>query len=257
VGLWSSNVSPPALPELAEPSPSVDLERLLETVRFAVDPPSWELEGRGIDLRNGTLRVRQDARHLAAVRAVVEAARAQATGMLRFRATVVRLPLSSFPEWVSGLDDGAGLLADGGAALVARPGARVVDRVAVRTMKRGRNAAFSGHARRFVHDYDVEVAEKSSIGNPIVATALVGLSLDVEAGLVGNGSGVVCEVRLDRSTWEGARSAPTSHGVIECPDLGLLRLRGGLAMPLGSTRLVGVGVAGTEATLVLLSAAAD
>jgi hypothetical protein len=86
---------------------------------------------------------------------------------------------------------------------------------------------------------------------------LAGIVLDVETHTLGTASGVSCEVRLDRSTWEGSRAVPTEHGTIECPDLGLLRVRAGTVIPSGATRLVGVGVEGGEATLVLLTVRAD
>jgi hypothetical protein len=257
IGLEGSTYSPPALAELAEPSPAAELALVAEMVRTLVDPASWEQEGRSLEVRNARLHVRHDARHVEAVRAVTDAARERAVGSLRFRATVVRLPLSSFPEWIAGLDDGATLLSDGGAALLSRPGVRVVDRASVRTTKRGRNATFSGRTHRYVKDYDVEVAEKSAIGDPVLATAFAGLVLDVDAGVVGQGAGVACEVRLDRGTWEGVREVRTAHGAVECPTLGLLRVRAGCTIPMGATRLVGLGVAGDEATLVLLTAGTD
>lgn len=228
-----------------------------ELLQNAIDPESWTWEGRSLEVVNGVLLVRHDARHVEGVEALLAPLRAQVVNGFRFRAALVRLPLSSFPEWANGLGDGADLCADGGAALLARPGAVLLDRGAVRTTRNGRNAVFGGAVRRYVRDYDVSIAQQVFLGNAVPGEVPVGLSLDVSAGSAAGGAAVACEVRLDRSTWDGARTVRTTHGDVDCPTLGLLRLRAGTLVPLGETRLVGVAVDGETATLVLLTANAD
>ncbi len=252
----SSSANPPST-ALPEPTPILVEDAFADLLQRTVAPESWEYEGRAFAVKNGVLHVRQDAKVLAGVESFLAAMRAQVAGGYRFKATVLSLPLSSFPEWVNGLGDGADLAADGGAALLARPGAALLGEAAVRVSRGGRNASFAGLLKRYVSDYDVEVAEKSVAGKPVVSEVPVGASLDVQAAGAAGGAAVACEVRLDRSTWDGSRALATEHGEIEAPTLGLLRLRGGCEIPLGSTRIVGVGIEGEQATLVLLTANSD
>ncbi len=253
VGSGSPQSEGPALPESMGFVPE-DLVK--EVVTTTVDPGGWAREGAGIEVRWWQVVVAQDAAHRQAVGDVLSSMRARFVGSLRFRATVVRLPLASFPEWWAGGTEAERAVEGGAESLLARPGAEVVDGAAVRVPRRGvRNSSFAGVVRSYVRDYDVEIAEDgAAIGNPIVSIVREGISLDVEAAVAAGGAGVQCQVRLDRSSLEGMREATTPHGVVECPDLALLRARGGLVVPFGATRLVGLGIEEGQATLVLLTA---
>lgn len=259
MGLVGSGACPSDWPSLPDWEQLVPEALVKEVTIDTVDPVGWTREGAGIEVRGSRLLVAQDRDHREAVGSLVAAMRARFVGTLRFRATLVRLPVASFPEWFAGGTEVDRAIVAGGTALLARPGAEVVDSATVRLPRRGvRNESFAGRVRRCVRDYDPEIDEEgATLGIPIVSLVREGISLDVEAAVASGGAGVQCHVRLDRSTWEGLREAPTPHGVVECPDLGLLRVRGGLVVPFGATRLVGLAIEDGLATLVLLSANAE
>jgi len=175
----------------------------------------------------------------------------------RLRGTLISLPLESFPEYLAGLDDGATLFADGGEALMRRPGARVVDRCALRLHLWQRAAIVGGTQHSYVADYDIEIAEKSVIGNPIVRAWLEGLSLDVLAERSLAGDAVWCEMRLQRSTARETRQVPTPYGAIECPSIGVQRVFGSFALPVGGSRIVAAHLDGGVVTLVIVSAVGE
>jgi hypothetical protein len=257
IHLRPTHWTPPEPPELKEPAALLPAEGLVETVRSLVDPAYWETEGAAIEIRQGRLDVRADEAHLAAVGELLDRLRASAGLTTRVRATLVRLPLASIPEYLSGLDDGATLLADGGAALLARRGATIVDRAGVRCRPGQRAASVGGTSRRYVADFDVEIAQEAFIGNPIVRSALDGLSFDVTARPVGNGASVALEVRVDRGSWLGSRQVTTPHGEIECPSLGVSTTYGSTLVPLGGRRILGAALYDGFVTLTIVGAAAD
>jgi hypothetical protein len=255
IDLWPSNFTPPAPPELPEPKELMPMDSLVQIVKDVVGVEEWG-EGTSLELKAGVLLVRNRPAVLDRVGEILEGLRARLIRTTRVRAVVVTMPVASLPEYWMGLDEAA-ILADGGAALLARNGARVVDRASLRLFSGERGAAVGGHEHTYVSDYDTEIAEKASIGNPITRTAFVGTSFDVWAHATGRGGGVTLDVRLDRSTDRGSRQVPTPHGDIECPSHGVLRMHGFTVLRNGSTRLLCANLEGPEITLVLVSASPE
>lgn len=248
IRLAPSWFTPPEPPELPEPRPAFSPEAVLYIAKV-IDPVGWAREDAHLSLRHDRLRVRHDEAHRKAVAGIVETLRARYVGTTRLSATVVRLPLASFPEFFR---DGA---AADASRFLSRPGAEVLDRIAVHVPRAGgRRADWHGRERSYLADIDVEIAQGAVIGNPIEKRVLEGVVLDAEAYPACGGAAVACQIRFDRSVWQGVRTIQTEHGPVECPDLGLLRIRGGMVVPAGETRLVGVGIEGDTATLVLLTA---
>src|SRR5690606_29908835 len=97
-----------------------------------VGEEALQREGASLHLEYGTLWASLDRDSAAGVDRCLAEIRKRFLGTTRLRGTVISLPLVSFPEYLTGLDDGATLLADGGSALMRRPGVRVVDRCALR-----------------------------------------------------------------------------------------------------------------------------
>ena len=252
-----SNLTLPEPPELPDPHAFFPEEQLVDVLKTDVDPASWVPEGTALQLRGHRLLVRTDARHAAAVASYVAALRGAFVRSYRARATLVSLPLASFPELVGGVDDGATLLSDGGAALLARPGARVEERASVRLTDGGRTGVAQGTLHRYVGDYNVEIAKKAAIGDPRIFEALEGTTLDVAGAVTSDGGALALDLRMDRSTWRESRRVRTRHGEIECPSVGMDRVRGSLVVPLGATRLAGLWLEGDRVVLVLLTATAE
>lgn len=250
--LAPSSYIPAEPPPLRDSRAAFPGEALVDTLRTAVDPASWSAEGRAIDLKNGVLYVRTDDAHDRAVAAFLGRLRDASLRSTRLRATDVALPLAAVPEYVAGLGDGATLLRDGVRGLLARPGARVVGRAAI-TLRDGQRAnSDAGTWHTYVGDFDPEICEASQIGNPIVRNGFEGVVLDAQAVPSVDGSAVLCEVRWTRCTWRGSRKVPTSMGEIECPSLGISRIRGAVSIPRGAGRVIGVALEGGEVTLTIL-----
>src|SRR5207244_1382168 len=114
-----------------------------------------------------------------------------------------------------------------------------------------------GVSRRYVGDWDVEVAEGTSIGNPQVKEVLDGFSLDVRPTRVLGGGAYACEVRIDRSAWRGSRDVKTRHGNLEAPSIALTRFRGSLVVKAGETEIVAAGLSGDEMVFVLVTITED
>ncbi len=252
-----SNYTPPEPPALAEPFCAFPSDALVNLVRFTADAPYWESAGAALNLSGGDLHVQADEAHAKAVADRLDALRVELGRPTRLRATVVSLPLASIPEYLGGLDDGATLLLDGGKAVLARAGATIVDRGGVRCRPSQRSVSVGGNEVVYVADYDVEIAQAANIGNPITQAVLAGFSLDAACRPAAGGAAVACDLRLDRSTWNASRDVRTQHGDIECPTLGISRLRGSTLVPLGTLRIVGATLENGIVTLTILSANAD
>ncbi len=257
VRLEPSNYVPSQPPELPDPMPAFRADTLLEVARQLVGSESMGREGVSLDLRFRTLFARTPEDAAKRIAEWLGVARARTLRATDLRATVVALPLASFPEYFTALDDGATLLTDAGEALLRRTGARVLERLVVHLRDGQRGVAFAGRQRSYLGDYDVEVAEKSMIGNPIMRRVFEGALLDVRGTYVTGGDALSCEVRFDRTTPRPARVTSTPYGPLECPSLAVLRVRGSAVLPLGGTRLLGAALDGGEVTLVLLSAAGE
>ncbi|HVG92923.1 MAG TPA: hypothetical protein VND21_00635 [Planctomycetota bacterium] len=247
-----SNYTPPEPPELREPRPVFPTEALVDLIKSRVEPASWEQEGVSLDARSDQILVRNDATRLDAIQRALDALRAERTRTTRVRVSLVTLPVTSLPEYWTGLEDA--LVADGGEALRSRPGARFVDTLGLRLRDGQRLASVSGTMRQYVGDFDVEIAVKSVIANPIVKSVLDGTSLDVWAAPVGRGAEIALELRLERGTVREMRNATSMHGPIQCPVYGLLRCLGAFTIPSGSTRIAGASSSGGDVTLVLVTA---
>ena len=249
-----SGWNPPARKTDREVTGCFPSDLIIETIKMSVDLTRWADPGLTMDLKNGMLLVSGDEAHDRAIAEFVDALRRQFVRSIDLRATVVTMPLVSLPEYWSALGDGEALLADGGRALLARPGAAVVDRGAHHVRSGQRDASSGGTQHLYVADYDVGIAEKSAIGNPIVRAVLDGLTSDLDVDEVAGGTAVRLTLRLERGVWRGSRVAPTSHGDIECPTLGVSAVRGEIVIPLGATRIVGAVVEGETVTLTLFGA---
>jgi hypothetical protein len=110
-----------------------------------------------------------------------------------------------------------------------------------------------GSRHAYVADFDVEIAEKSFIGNPILHTWLEGTSFDVVAEPTADGRacGASC-VSTEACPAGRGRCRPVRRS--RAPSVGLERIRGSFTVPLGATRIVGASLEDGRVTLVLVSA---
>ncbi len=253
--------SEPSEPPATRPAVSADalLQALKDSGASPLGSAFASVEGASLQVVGDAIVARHDARRRAALERLLGAFRARLLRPLRIEATVVTVPAASFPAPAPAA--GGGILADvekdGGRALLALPGAQVADRAGVRVLSGARAASTGGRSRSYVGDWDVETAESSKIGDPIVHHVLDGIALDVAPTLLLGGGEVACEVRLDRSTWRPMRTIATRHGVLDLPAIGVARFRGAVVLPLGGTTVLAAGRSGDDAVVVLLSVSAD
>jgi hypothetical protein len=246
--LSPSSFTPPEPPSLPEPMPIYPAEIVMETVKTMVRPGAFDEEEATLFVRPNLLFARLRESDAQTVGAVLRGLSGGLAKPYRAEATVVSFPGSALLDVLQAPD---------GDALLARAGGRVDGRASVRILPGHRAGTFEGRARDYVGDYDVEIAEKASIGNPIVYRALEGISLDVQASLAGGGTALSCEVRYDRAVWRGVRAFATTHGAVELPDLGLQRFRGSCVVPLGSARVLSVATENDRVVAVVLAVAAE
>jgi hypothetical protein len=251
LAILPSNYTPPLPPEVAESAPLFPADTLVDMIKSADGAP-WEAEDTSLEFVGNRLWVRHDQARIDAVHHVVDDLRATYVRTTGVRASILTLPLVALPELWTAFDDS--LAQDGGAALLSRPGARLVDTVGLRLRDGQRLAAVSGTRRQYVGDFDVEVAVKSVIGNPIVKSVLDGTSLDVWAAPLGRGAELSVDLQLQRGSVREMRQVTSRHGPIQCPVYDVVRCMGTFTLPSGSTRIVGASSSGGDVTLVLLTA---
>jgi hypothetical protein len=254
LAILPSNYTPPLPPEVDEPGRVFPTDGLVDLIKSA-DGEAWVADDTSLENFWSRLRVRHDAVRIDAVQRIVDALRATWARTTRVRTSIVTLPVVALPELWTGLDDA--LVVDGGEALLARPGARLVDTLGLRLRDGQRLATVSGSRRQYIGDFDVEVAEKSVLGAPIVKSVLDGTSLDVWSAPIGSGAELALDLQLQRGTVREMRQATSMHGPIECPVYGVLRCMGTFTLPSGSTRIVGASSSGGDVTLVLVTAARE
>jgi len=255
INLVPSNYAPPEPPELAEPSPLLPGEGIVDLIGEIVTPGSWKRDGTGIDYRNGMLFVTNTAKVLDRVDALLALLRRRHLWTIDVDATLVDVPTAlgrrllqpngSVPYL---LDDArraalAGALADGTA--------RADERVRVTCLAGGRNTVISGTEFNYVQDYDVEVAEKSAQADPVVLPCRTGVEVDLTPTLRSTEDAVDIALSVTRARGvDPVRQVSTPHGPIDAPALKVLRLRGNVLVPLGETAIVGAG--GEEGRMLVL-----
>jgi hypothetical protein len=96
----------------------------------------------------------------------------------------------------------------------------------------------------YVMDYDVEIAEASSIADPIIRQLEQGLVVEVRPIVAGNGSQVVLECRMTRAVLAPGPipNVQTTVGAIDTPRVRYTRVGCTLSVATGSTVVVGGGL---------------
>jgi hypothetical protein len=146
------------------------IDELVELVRFQVAPASWESVA-GAFLRNignHLLVVRQEAEALDGVGSALHALEQRWFRPILLDVVAVRLPAgaaTATPADLEALSEGEAVQA--AISWVVLPGQRV--------------NAFMGREVAYLHDYDVEVAGKAKMSDPIVHAVNVGFQVDARA----------------------------------------------------------------------------
>jgi hypothetical protein len=240
--LVPSNFAPPEPPELPEPTPVFPAEALVDLIRALSPPGTWDRRGVSIDARNGHLYVRQASGVLEGMRALRERLRERLLWVLEVEVEVVEVDAARVPGALAGEE-------------VAGSGAEAVrlDGITWSSMNGMRTAVLAGRVRRYLQDYEVEIAQKASIANPVMRDFLEGVQVDLTGRLCSGRDVATLEVRFQRALGRDVRVLETEHGPLELPEVGLYQFRTTITAPLGATSVAGVAGDGARRTLVLVT----
>jgi len=244
--LVPSNFTPPAPPELAEPAPILAGEAIPDLIRESVVPGSWNRDGTNIDVRYGLLFVTNTERVMGRITALLAFLRKQFMWTVVLDTRIVDVPTSLGRQLVAPTGGAAHMLDDAKRAALAQGvadgQARIVDKVKVTSLSGARNSLLSGTRFTYVQDFEVELAEKSSISNPVVQLGTEGVVVDLLPTPTSTGDAVNLGLSVARTRLAGKiRQVATPHGPLDAPALRLFRLRGNLRVPFGQTAVVGAG----------------
>jgi hypothetical protein len=251
--LSPSNFAPPEPPELAEPTPALGADAVVDLVRAFVAPDSWDRRGVEIAMQYGHLYLRQTPDVLDAVEALV----GQLRRRLVWTAHVdLRLVETDDADRVRPILEGGALPSPdamaGLEAALADGSARTVGRLRIPCMQGVENRARHGELHAYLADYDVEIASDAQIGNPIVQEAFLGTEADVDPARCAGGDAAAVQVQLVRTHRLQTRTVDTPHGPLELPRMDLDRFRTTVTAAAGRTTLVAADVQGSTTRLLLL-----
>ncbi len=231
-----SKYMPPESPEPDEPVADIEIDELAGLIRQGIEPESWDAVERAsiqpvwprLFIRN-LPRVHQKVERLLAwkrstVRRIsVEVAAVAVSDSMRARVDAVQrdLPPTLARELLSG--DVLGRFAAVGRSTQQFAG------------KNGRNV-------RYLHDYDVEIAEGAATGDPYTHDLFLGLAAQIRACIDETSNGALVYARLSlTSANEDFAVRQTEHGPLELPHMKLTRSVSTFWVPLGRTVIAGGG----------------
>ena len=111
-----------------------------------------------------------------------------------------------------------------------------------------------GTLRAYLQDWDVEIAQKSSIGDPIRRAVFDGCTIEMRAILDRDRGGASLHYRLERTEFgDTIRRVPTEHGPLELPTMDVTRLNASCWVPLDRTVVLG-GVTSGDSCVFLATA---
>lgn len=218
------------------------LDELIELLKAEVDPASWESVA-GADIRaldDATLVVRNVPDVQAALGAALKRYEDRWLRPVLVEVQAVRLP-ADLPR--------GGLSPEAATALAQQPGAAL----SLTALPGQRVASFAGRQVAYLADYDVEVAQKAHIDDPIMLVANLGLAVDLRAVPSADGSRVLLGLEGRLSVLDALpRVAAGGEGrEVETPSLSGCTVRSVVEVPAGVWTLVD-GASGADSSWAFL-----
>jgi hypothetical protein len=223
--------------EPSEPATFFEVDTLVELIRETVAPASWdELSSTSIGATPAGCIV---VRHTPAVHERIAAL----LGELRKttgKRVAVDLLLVDCADADLRESAGTGFILDEAAEKKLLAAAKVLRSASVTATNLQVVGLVDATSVSYVQDYDVEVAERSTLADPIVQTFSDGLVAQVSPVVTGAGDLVVLELRvLLQVARRPIAIVETPIGAIETPCLETLDLRTTLALPAGRWAVAG------------------
>ncbi|MEE8106520.1 MAG: hypothetical protein V3T86_13370 [Planctomycetota bacterium] len=232
-----------------EPAAEFGIDQLVELIQTTVRPQSWEtVEGSAIGIMNGALFVTAGPDVQRDVAKLLELLRRRRAPMLAIE--IVAVPMKD-GDSVTLSDTRRVLPRDQAAELLARPALGVA-----RTISRSGFAKVHRQGRliSYVRDYDVEIAEDATIGQPRIGQVFAGFAVQAGACVDPGADGAVLHLQIHMSdVEEPIPTLPTEHGDVELPEMDLTLLNTSLWLPLNKTVLAGAITAGENPCLFLVT----
>lgn len=251
IALLSSGEAPAPLSDLDAPGvPSaLGAEELTSLLRTVLPAEAWGARGGSADLRLGTLEARAPASTLDTLADLLRVLEEGTAPAYEVEARLVDLP-AGHPVVAASL-----LAAEAEAALaraIATAEATVLEQVRLRARAAQRNHVSALEQRGYLQDLDVEIAQESTIVDPVVGVLSTGCVLEAEPVPCAGPDWVRTSLVLQRSVLAQAlRTVRTAAGDLQCPDLRQHEARLDVALPLGRT-LVAASFAGAQGRRVAL-----
>ncbi|MFM8979562.1 MAG: hypothetical protein ACKOSS_03765 [Planctomycetia bacterium] len=237
LALLSSGEGQPPLTDLDAPGvPSaLGAEELTSLLRTLLPPEAWGARGGSADLRLSTLEARAPAPTLEAIGGLLRTLEEGLAPAYEVEARLVDLPANS--PVLAGL-----LLSPEAEAALSRAlgagEATALEQLRVQARAAQRNHVSALEQRSYVQDLDIEIAQETSIVDPVVGTLATGCVLEVEPLPCAGPGWVRTSLVLQRSVLAQAlRTVRTAAGDLQCPDLRQHEVRLDLALPLGRSAL--------------------
>lgn len=243
--LTPSKVQRPEADEDPESLPLFHVDSLIEMIRVGVEPQSWEMEGADIQPRNGRLFVRTIPRVHGKIERLLKWCRACIDRRVSVEVAVVRV------------GEGDATLLSGALELTAEEAQRLSqDALGAVTLAGWDGQRIGGRAGRevsYVQDYDVEVAERAVVGDPVRSTVFAGCTAEVQVCL-DDGDDAILHGQFELSrVAEPIPVHPTAHGDVELPAKQLTRVQTSFWAPLGRTFVAGGCTVGEDPCAILVT----
>ena len=249
VNLVPSKYQPVAWEEY-EPESAFEVDAIVDLMRTVVDRETWDtVEGAEVDVRVDRLFVRNIPRVHRKIPAFLKALRRVADRQVRVEIVAVEAT-------------------EADAALVLNRPRELTEEEEKRLLERDALASVTLHARSgqavrqrvgrevsYLQDYDVEIAQEATIGDPIRGGVAEGCSVWMRACLDDAANGARLDLEINRTAVSRPiRKVETEHGPLDLPVLGLTRVYTSVWVPLDRTVVLGGSTAGASPCLFLVRA---
>ena len=240
--LQVSKFTPPEPPELPEATIPFAIDTLMDLIRSTIETDTWDdIEGADIQPKNNSLIVFQIPRVHKGIRRLLDRLRAHVRRHVVV--DVIALPVNK--ETAVLLGHRPRELSPAEATAINGLTPLGVARV---TCFDGQQSVYgSGSTVSYLHDYEVEIAAKSAIGQPIRAELFSGCNVAVRACIDAGAKGVTLHCRLERTNvLKPMRKMETEHGPVDLPVMELTRVNTSLWAPLNRMVVIGGTTAGSK-----------
>jgi hypothetical protein len=243
--LGPSGHRPPEPPEDTEPTSDFEVDSLIEMIKVGIEPESWEIEGTGIEPKDGRLLVRT----LPRVHRRIESHLAWCRKAMDRRVSV---EVSAVP-----VKEADAALLSGALELSAEEARRLTAGALGTVTLSGWDAqVLGGRAGRelsYVQDIEVGMVDGKPVADPITHRIFSGCTAQVLVCL-DEAEGAILHCRLELSRIQEPPPAhPTPHGHIELPRKHLTRVLASFWAPLGRTVVAGGSTVGQEPCVLLVT----